>query len=91
MRMPTNYFEFVNSNKLKAELDPGKTHTYDLQVYADDFRFTLSLPPNGEVIEADFEGIHKRKAFYLMLDDGAIYDWLCDIQRKILEESFTIS
>jgi hypothetical protein len=51
----------------------------------------LSLPPNGEVIEDDFEGIHKRKAFYLMLDDGAIYDWLCDIQRKILEESFTIS
>jgi len=69
----------------------GKHTRYDLQVYADDFRFTLSLPANGEVIEDDFECIHKRKAFYLMLDDGAIYDWLCDTQRQIHEESFTMS
>lgn len=89
MRRPANYSEFVNSNKLRADLDPGKGHSYDLQVYKDDFRFTLSLPPDGEVIEDDFEGLHKRKAFYLMLDDGVIYDWLCEIQRKILKESFT--
>jgi hypothetical protein len=90
MRKPRNYSEFVNSNRLKAELDPGKTHTYDLQVYKDDFRFTLSLPPYGEVIEDDFEGLHKRKAFYLMLDDGIIFDWLCEIQRKILKDGSAI-
>lgn len=86
MRKPSNYNEFVNSNKLRAELDPNKSYTYDLQVYKDDFRFTLALPPNGEVIEDDFEGLHKRKAFYLMLDDGVIYDWLCELDRKITED-----
>ncbi len=86
MRKPRNYSEFVNSNKLRSNLDPGKGHTYDLRIYKDDFRFTLSLPPNGVVIEDDFEGLHKRKALYLMMDDGVIYDWLCEVQRSILEE-----
>lgn len=91
MRKPANYSEFVNSNKLRADLDQGKGHTYDLRVYKDDFRFTLSIPPTGEVIEDDFDGLHKRKAFYQMLDDGAIYEWLCEVHSKILKESYANS
>jgi hypothetical protein len=85
MKGLNDYQESVNHNKIKAELDPRKTHTYDLQIYKDDFRFTLSLPPNGEVIEDDFEGLIKRKAFYMMLENGEIYDWICEIQYKILK------
>ncbi|MDX2362213.1 MAG: hypothetical protein QNK23_15500 [Crocinitomicaceae bacterium] len=89
MRKPSNYSEFVNSNKLRSEFDSGKGHTYDLRVYKDDFRFTLSIPPDGEVIEDDFGGLHRRKAFYLMLDHGEVFDWLCDVHQKILTEHLT--
>jgi hypothetical protein len=90
MRQPTNHLEFVSSNKLRSDLNPQESYTYDLQVYADEFRFTLSIAPKGEVIGDDFEGVYKRKPLYQLIENGEIYDWLCEEHKSILEESFTM-
>ena len=81
-----NYKKFVATNKQKASDNPQKGHTYDLQVYKDDFRFTLAIPPTGEVIEDNFKGIYTRKALYLSLEDGEIFEWLDELYQTIQAE-----
>jgi hypothetical protein len=85
MRKPANYEEFVNSTRLKSELNPFKSYGYDLQVFEDDFRFTLALPP-GVIIEDDFEGLYRRRPLYEQLEEGEIFNWLCEVHRAIMEE-----
>ena len=81
------YKKFITNNKQKASNNPNKGHTYDLQVYKDDFRFTLALPPTGEIIEDDWDGIYKRKAMYQALEyDGEIFNWLEEVHQSIQAE-----
>ena len=86
MRRPINYKQFVHSNHLRSNLDTRKAYTYDLQVYDDDFRFTLAIPPTGEIIEDNFDGLYKRKGLYLQLENGEIYDWLCEVHASIQDD-----
>lgn len=88
MRKPANYKEFVNSTRLKSELNPYKSYGYDLQIFEDDFRFILTIPP-GHLIEDDFDGLYKRSALYQFMEDGEIYDWLVEIHRSIIADSVT--
>jgi|GEM_PF-3559846 len=85
MNRSNDYKKFVKSNQLKSDLDVRRSYSYDLQIY-DDFRFTLSIPPTGGIIEDDFGGLHKRKSLYQKLDGGEIYAWLCEVHRSILDE-----
>lgn len=80
-----SYQEFVNRNILKTDNDKRKSYQYEIQVYDDNFRFTLAIPPGG-IIEDDFDGLYKRKALYEALeDDGEIYNWLKEVHESILQ------
>ena len=81
---PLNYQEFVESNSRRAEIDPKRCFHYDLQVYEDDFRFTLAIPP-GVIIEDDFDGLYRRSPLYEQLEEGEIFKWLCEVHRTIVE------
>jgi len=86
MSNSNHYKKFVRSNQLKSDHDVRRSYTYDLQVFEDDFRFTLSIPPTGELIEDDFDGLHKRKSLYQKLDGGEIYKWLCEVHESIQDD-----
>lgn len=83
MSNPITYEEFVSSNKKRAEKDPKKHFHYDLQIYDDDFRFTLAVPP-GVIIEDDFLGLYRRRPLYDQLEEGEIFNWLCVVHRTIM-------
>jgi hypothetical protein len=82
-----SYEEFVERNRLNAQTNPRKKISYDLQVFEDDNRFTLAIPPLGELIQDDFNGMYKREALYISLEnDGEIFKWLCEVHTSILVE-----
>jgi len=82
------YKRFITNNKQQASDNPQKRYTYDLQVYKDDFRFTLAIPPTGELVEDDFNGMYKRKALYQALEDEEeIFNWLEEVHQSILTEN----
>lgn len=81
------YKKFIANNKQQASDNPNKGHTYDLQVYKDEFRFTLAIPPTGAIIEDDFCRIYKRKALYQALEGhGEIFNWLEEVHQSIQAE-----
>lgn len=83
MSKPITYDEFVTRNRKLAEIDPDKHFHYDLQVFKDDYRFTLAVPP-GVIIEDDFEGLYMRWPLYMQMEDGEIFRWLCEVHRTIM-------
>ena len=85
MNNKLTYEEFTSSNRERAAQDPRRHFHYDLQIFEDDFRFTLAVPP-GVIIEDDFEGIYKRWPLYQQMEkDGEILKWLCEVHRRIVE------
>ena len=82
----SEYVSFVIDSKNHAANDHRKSYHYDLKLFEDNFRFTLAMPPTGQIIEDDFEGLYKRKQLYQNLEDGEIYDWLVEFHESILDE-----
>lgn len=83
------YRLFVKRNKERIEQNKQSSYTYDLQIFDDDSRFTLSLPPTTHLIEDDFNNFHKRKGLYISLEKGEVFDWLCEVHQEIIESQET--
>jgi len=81
-----NYEQFVKNNRLKAKSNKRRRYSYDLQVFEDDNRFTLGIPPTGELIEDNFVDLSKREALYKSLEGGEIYNWLCEVRESIQDD-----
>jgi len=81
-----DYSIFISTHVAKATKNPNKGHTYDLKVYKDNLHFSLALPPNGIIIQDDFENMYYRGALYCTLEGGEIFEWLKEIHETIKKD-----
>jgi hypothetical protein len=77
------YIQFVDDSRDKFWNNTRHAYTYDLQIYGDDNHFVLWLPDSLDFIEDDFKSMHRRKAIFETLEQGEIWEWLCEVHEEI--------
>lgn len=79
------YIQFLADSREKFWNSPMRAYIYDMQIYTDDLHFVLWLPDSLNYLEDDFNSMHKRKVIYETLEQGEIWEWLCEVHEEILE------